>query len=194
MAHDNTYTVPYRRKREARTDYGRRMKLLAGGKPRLVVRKSLKHFRLQVVEYSPAGDKVLIEAHTAELRKSGWKGGTGGTPAAYLCGLLLARKARQARIAEAVPDIGSYASVKGAVLYAALKGAVDGGLKVPLAAEVVPHDDRLTGKAIAAWAAQLRKSNPDQYKRQFSACLGRGLEPEHLPEHVASVKKALAGA
>jgi large subunit ribosomal protein L18 len=194
MAHDNTYTVPYRRKREGRTDYHARMRLLKGQVPRLVVRKSLKHLRLQLVDYSPTGDNVLVEAHTAELTKSGWKGGTGGTPAAYLCGLLLAKKAKAAKIAQATPDLGRYLSVKGAVLYAALKGVVDGGLQVPLAPEVVPAEDRLSGKSIAQWAAHLHKSSPDHYKRQFSGMLARGLEPEHLPEHVTSIKKALMGA
>jgi large subunit ribosomal protein L18 len=170
------------------------MRLRSGNLPRLVVRKSLRHLRLQLVEYAPTGDRILLEAHTAELRESGWKGGSSGTPAAYLCGILLAKKAKQAKIAKAIPDLGNYASVKGAVLYAALKGTVDGGLDVPLAKEVVPDERRLTGATIAGWAAALKKEHPDRYQRQFSACLGRGLEPERLPEHVGQVKKALAGA
>jgi large subunit ribosomal protein L18 len=170
------------------------MRLLQGGLPRLVVRKSQKHFRLQLVEYTPTGDRVVAEAHTRELRASGWKGATSGTPAAYLCGILLARKAKAANVAKATPDLGSYTSVKGAVLYAALKGAVDGGLTVPLAPEVVPDQKRLTGETTATWAAKLKKERPEHYKRQFSGCLSRGLEPERLPEHVGQVKKALAGA
>jgi large subunit ribosomal protein L18 len=37
-----TYKMPFRRRREGKTNYTKRLKLLLSRKPRLVVRKSLK--------------------------------------------------------------------------------------------------------------------------------------------------------
>ena len=92
MAKNKTYSVQYRRKREGRTDYKKRMKLLLGQKPRIVLRKSLKHLRLQLIQFKPSGDEVIATANTSELAKFGWKGNTANTSAAYLTGLLLAKK------------------------------------------------------------------------------------------------------
>ncbi|MGM0388528.1 MAG: 50S ribosomal protein L18, partial [Natrinema limicola] len=42
MATGPRYKVPMRRRREVRTDYHQRLRLLKSGKPRLVARKSNK--------------------------------------------------------------------------------------------------------------------------------------------------------
>ncbi|HLC32810.1 MAG TPA: 50S ribosomal protein L18, partial [Candidatus Nanoarchaeia archaeon] len=120
MATNRTYTVPYRRKREGKTDYRTRMKLLLGSKPRIVLRKSSKHVSLQIVEFHPNGDTVIASANSSELEKFGWKGGSGNTSAAYLTGMLLAKKAK--KNLACVLDIGQMSSVKGATIYAAAKG------------------------------------------------------------------------
>ena len=73
MAKNNSYTVPYRRKRKGATSYKTRLRLIQSGKPRLVIRKSLRNIRLQIIEYSSNNDKVLFSASSAELKKLGWK-------------------------------------------------------------------------------------------------------------------------
>ena len=183
-----TYAVPYRRKRQGTTDYKTRRKLLTGRTLRIVARRSLKNIWLQVVEFHPAGDKVLATAHSHELRKLGWKGALNNLPAAYLCGLLLGKKAKAKNIKNAVFDIGLNVSVKGAVWYAALKGVVDAGVQVPHAKEVLPADQRIRGEHIAAWAAKL-KPDAEKYKRTFNNYLKAGLAPEQLPAHVEDIKK-----
>ena len=75
MAKGTNYRVTFRRRREARTDYRLRKKLIISGSLRLVVRKSLKHINLQIVEAKFEGDSVLAHAGTIELKKFGWKGG-----------------------------------------------------------------------------------------------------------------------
>jgi len=50
MAKGTNYRVTFRRRREGRTDYRLRKKLIISGSLRLVVRKSLKHINLQLVE------------------------------------------------------------------------------------------------------------------------------------------------
>lgn len=188
MATNNKYAVPYRRKREGKTDYKKRRKLLLGSTLRLVVRRSLKHFTLQLVEFQPTGDKVLITAHSKELEKHGWKGSTSNTSAAYLTGMLLAKKAGKKAC---VLDLGQQTSVKGSVLYAAVKGAQDGGLTINCAKEVIPNDKRIKGEHIADMAKTI-KSDKERYEQRFSAYLKKGVPPEELPTHFEEVKAKLA--
>jgi len=149
--------VPYQRKLEGKTDYKKRMTLLKSGKCRLVVRKSLKNIWLQIIEYSNSGDKVLVSAHSRELAKLGWKGYRKNTAAAYLTGLLCGTKAMKKGIKEAVFDSGLYVSTKGSVTYAALKGALDSGLKVPHSEEQFPKESRLKGDHLKKGAEDFEK-------------------------------------
>jgi large subunit ribosomal protein L18 len=183
-----TYTVAYRRKRKGLTDYKTRRKLLSGDGARLIIRRSLKNLWLQIVEYTPTGDKVLISAHSHELRKLGWKGALNNLPAAYLCGLLLGKKAKAKKVAKAVLDIGPNISIKGSVWYAAVKGVVDAGVQVPHAKEILPSEQRIKGEHIAAYAKQL-KAQPEKYQRTFNQYLKAGLQPEQLPAHLEEIKK-----
>lgn len=137
--------VAYRRKREEKTDYKNRLVLLKSGKLRLVIRKSLKNVTAQFVEYSPSGDKILVSAHTNELKKYGWTKSSRNIPAAYLVGLLAGLKAKKKNIKEAILDLGMYKNIKGSILYAALKGALDAGINVPHSKEVLPPEDRIKG-------------------------------------------------
>ena len=68
-----TFKMPFRRRREGKTNYKKRLKLLLSKKPRLVVRKSLKYIRAQIVEFDKKGDKTLASAFSRELKKLGWK-------------------------------------------------------------------------------------------------------------------------
>lgn len=138
------YVVPYRRKRDGLTDYRQRMKLLSSHLPRLVVRKSNAGLSLQIIEYSPSGDRVLFESSTRELQGHGWKAPTGNTPAAYACGLLLASKSK-GKVSSCIVDLGLQSVTKGSRLFAAVKGVADGGVKVPLGPENVPSMDRCMG-------------------------------------------------
>lgn len=184
MARSNTYTVGFRRKRSGKTNYKTRLKLLSGGTPRIVIRKSLKNITAQVVEYNPSGDKVLFTAHSHELTKLGWKGALNNTPAAYLTGLLLASKVKEGNF---VLDIGLNVSAKGSILYACLKGIVDGGLSVPCSDTIFPDDSRIRGEHIAEFAKSI-KDNKELYEKQFSKYIKNGLDPEKLPEHFDAVK------
>lgn len=190
MADNQRFVVKYRRKRVGRTDYKKRLNLLAGDTPRLVVRKSLHHMRLQLVEYIPTGDKVIASATTEELRKQGFKGNSSSLPAAYLCGLLLAKKAREKKVDKAVADLGLATPVGGSVLFAAIAGARAGGLDVPAADDSLPAEDRLKGKHIAAYAVKL-KDNQDVYKRTFARYIKEGLAPEDMEKHVKEVETKL---
>ncbi len=191
MKKHTVYTIPYRRKREGRTNYKVRLRLLLSRKPRLVARLSSKNAVAQLVGYDAVGDKILAASGTKQLAKLGWKGNTGNLSAAYLVGLLLASKAKKAKIQEAVFDIGVQTSIKGSRLYALVKGAMDGGLSIPVSEEILPSNDRIAGKHIADHAKEMKAKEPERYKKYFSLYLKNGLNPEELAQHFEMVKKRI---
>ncbi|BEP17517.1 50S ribosomal protein L18 [Pyrofollis japonicus] len=192
MAHGPRYKVPRRRRREGKTNYYKRYVMVLSGKPRLVVRKTNKYIWVQVVVAKPQGDVTVAAAHSRELvKRYGWRAGTKNTSAAYLTGMLAALRALKAGIRNAVLDIGLHRPVKGARVFAALKGALDAGLEVPHSEEIFPDESRIRGEHIAAYAAMLAQNNPELYERRFSIYLKNGLQPEKLPEHFEEVKNKI---
>ncbi|ACX72079.1 ribosomal protein L18P/L5E [Methanocaldococcus vulcanius M7] len=188
MAKGPIYRVKFRRRREAKTDYRRRLRLLLSKKPRLVARKSLNHCIAQIVLYDEKGDKTVVSAHSRELIKLGYKGHTGNLPSAYLTGYLLGKKALANGYTEAVLDIGLHRATKGNAIFAILKGAIDAGLEIPHGDESLPPEDRIRGEHIKAYAEMLKEEDEERYKKQFSKYLEKGLEPEKLPEHFDEIK------
>lgn len=138
--------VPFRRRREGKTNYRRRLNLLKGGMPRAVVRKSLQNTSVQIVTYDSGGDKVVASAISIELKKFGWTAGTGNVTAAYLTGLLAGKRAKSKGVETAVLDIGLSAPVPGSKVFASLKGLLDSGIEIPHDEEVLPDQGRLEGK------------------------------------------------
>ncbi len=141
------YGLQLKRKRLGRTNYKKRLKLLLANKPRLVIRKSLKNVLAQVVYYDGGGDKVILSAHSSELKKYGW-GGSNNICAAYLVGLLLGNKAKKKNINDLIVDIGLQKSVKGSRIYSVVKGCVDVGMNIPCSEDIFPSEDRIKGKHI----------------------------------------------
>lgn len=151
MATGSRYFVPFRRRREGKTDYYQRTRLVVADVPRMVVRKTNRHIIVQLVTAEMDGDRTLVAANSKELEKYGYKGSTSSTPAAYLTGMLFAVKAKKAQQESAVLDIGLNRATPGARVFAALKGAVDAGLDVPYGEEILPSEERLKGAHIAAY-------------------------------------------
>ncbi|MBC7112627.1 MAG: 50S ribosomal protein L18 [Candidatus Methanomethyliales bacterium] len=192
MAKGPTYRVAFRRRREGRTDYHLRKRLVSSRKPRLVVRKSLKHLSVQLVEARVDGDRVLASATTIELKEFGWKGGTGNLPAAYLVGFLLGKRALSKGFETAVLDLNGYPITKGSRLFAALKGALDAGMQIPHSEEILPADERIKGEHIAKYAELLQRENPAKYQSQFSKYISIGLPPESIVQHFETVKETIS--
>ena len=154
MATGPRYFVSFRRRREGRTDYYCRLKLLLSGKLRMVVRKTNRNIICQLVEAKMEGDRTLVAANSAELVKFGYKGSLGNTPAAYLTGMLFAVKAFNAGYESAILDIGLHRATYGAKVFAALKGAVDAGFDIPHDDKILPGEDRVNGSHIAEYAPE----------------------------------------
>lgn len=151
MATGSRYFVPFRRRREGKTDYYQRTRLVVADVPRMVVRKTNRHIIVQLVTAEMDGDRTLVAANSKELEQYGYKGSTSNTPAAYLTGMLFAVKAKKAQQDSAILDIGLNRATPGARVFAALKGAVDAGLDIPYGEEILPSEDRLKGAHIAAY-------------------------------------------
>lgn len=189
MVKKSSYNMPYRRRREGKTDYKIRKRLVLSDAPRFVVRPTNKNITVQLVEAYTKGDKVTASAHSNELsKKYGWKGSCGNLPAAYLTGLLAGLRATKKDIKKAVLDIGTRRSVKGTRVYAALKGGVDAGLKIPHSESILPAEKRVEGAHIAEYAKQL-STEQEIYKRRFSSYLANKLKPEDTSIHFKGIKE-----
>lgn len=145
------YVVDYRRKRQSKTDYRRRLNILKTVHPRLVIRKYSRNFVVQLVQYNPDGDKILAGANAQTLKKFGWNAGTGNSPAAYLVGYIVGKEAVKKNHKEAVLDLGLQTSTKGSRIYAGLKGALDAGMSINHSPEMIPSEDKINGKQIDAF-------------------------------------------
>nr|AFK41086.1 unknown [Medicago truncatula] len=98
-AYFKRYQVKFKRRREGKTDYRARIRLINQDKNkyntpkyRFVVRFTNKDIVAQIVSASIAGDIVLAAAYSHELPHFGLKVGLTNYAAAYCTGLLLARR------------------------------------------------------------------------------------------------------
>ena len=96
MATGPRYNVAFRRRREMRTDYYVRRKLLRGGETRAIVRRSNKNIMIQFADFDMGGDLIVASATSRELKALGWDKSCSSIPAAYLTGYLAGKKAVKA--------------------------------------------------------------------------------------------------
>lgn len=138
----------YRRRKENKTDYLARNKLLEGNIPRIVARKTNRYIIIQLVESREAQDKVILSANSKELIKYGWpeKYSVKNIMASYLTGFLFGKKMLKAKHEKSILDIGLIRSTKGNKIYAALKGILDAGINVPSSGEIFPSEGRIKGE------------------------------------------------
>ena len=145
--HGPRYKVPFRRRREGVTDYSHRLKLVKSGKARAVVRKTNRYFTVQFIEFENTGDSVVASASSIELAKYGWKGAASNSAAAYLTGLLAARRAVKKGVSVAVLDAGLVSPARNSGIYAALNGMVEAGLEVPHGEGILVPAERIEALA-----------------------------------------------
>ncbi len=159
MARKRPKTVPFGRRRVQKTNYVKRLKLLVSQKPRLVVRFTNTKIIAQIVLFNQGGDRVAAAVDSSLLRKEGWAYSCKNLPAAYLTGLLLGKKAIKNGQSEAILDTGFREPIHQGKLYAFLRGALDGGLKIPHGGDkIFPPEERMFGKHIEQKFAQYLKS------------------------------------
>ncbi len=146
MSSGPRYRVHFRRRREGKTDYRVRLRLLKSGTPRAVVRFSDRVVRVSIVTFDPVGDRVVAAADSRELGGIAFPPSSlASTPAAYLTAYLAGLRAKASGTETAVLDTGLRHPTVGGRLSAALKGLLDAGVEVPHGEEGFPTADRLNG-------------------------------------------------
>jgi len=238
-AYFKRYQVKYRRRREGKTDYYSRKRLIIQDKNkfnspkfRLIVRFTNKDIITQIASSKISGDYILAAAYAHELPRYGFpvKHSTNYS-AAYATGLLLARRVlTKLNLADkyqgtstidgndynveslddgphpfrAFLDVGLRRTTTGSKLFAALKGACDGGLDVPHSdrrfvgydAEAKKSDPEtlrkhIFGGHVGDYMKSLAEEDESSYKRQFSGYVAAGIKPDDLEKVWSKVHSAI---
>jgi large subunit ribosomal protein L5e len=231
------YQVKYRRRREGKTDYYARKRLITQDKNkynspkyRLVVRFTNTDIICQITHATLDGDIILAAAYGRELEHYGVKVGFKNYAAAYATGLLVARRAlaklnlaekyigleeANGEMFEVVPeedgpspfyvllDVGLARTTTGSRLFAALKGAVDGGLSITHdnkrfigfdkeSKEFHPEKLRkhILGGHVAEYMTMIQdKKDPDDF--QFKEYFEKKIKPEDIEEMYINAHKLI---
>ena len=187
----------------------------------LPVSPPLQDVICQVIYAKITGDICMCSAYSHELKKYGIEVGLTNYAACYATGLLCARRLLtklgmdedyegqtdvdgeyflvedegEKRPFTCVLDVGLTRTTTGAKVFGALKGAVDGGLKIPHSEKRFPgydpeakemdaeiHKKYIFGGHVAEYMELLEEEDPDRYQQQFSAFIERDLEGDGLEE------------
>jgi len=233
------FQVKYRRRREGKTDYQSRNKLIIQAKNkyntpkyRLIVRVTNKDVICQIAYSQIVGDYILTAAYAHELPRYGLSVGLTNYAACYATGLLVARRhlakigldklykgkteitgedwsydldqIHGAKPFKANLDAGLARTSTGARIFAAMKGACDGGLNVPhgdsrfagyssdsksLDAEVFRK--YIFGGHVAEYMTKLEEEEPEKYRKQFSKFIAAGVKGDNLEALYTKVHKAI---
>ncbi|XP_023018544.1 ribosomal protein L5 [Leptinotarsa decemlineata] len=221
------YQVKFKRRRQGKTDYYARKRLIVQDKNkyntpkyRLIVRLSNRNVTCQIAYSRIEGDKIVCAAYSHELPKYGIKAGLTNYAAAYATGLLLARRLLKklgldtlyegttdvtgdeynVEGVENGPgafrcylDVGLQRTSTGARVFAAMKGAVDGGLNIPHSTKRFPgydnetknfnaevHRNHIFGIHVADYMRSLEEEDPEAFKRQFSQYIKLGINADQI--------------
>lgn len=114
------------------------------------------------------------------------------------------KKVRDDRPFVALLDIGLRRTTTGAKIFAALKGACDGGLSIPHNPKRFAGFDskkrkldpaklrkRIFGGHVADWMRKLKEDDEQKFNKQFSRYISAGIGPDDLEALYASVHKKI---
>lgn len=226
-AYFKRYQVKYKRRRQGKTDYYARKRLVVQDKNkyntpkyRMIVRFTNKDIICQIAYARIQGDVVVCAAYAHELPEFGVKVGLTNYAAAYCTGLLLARRhLKSLELDETYKgkeevdgemfnvekegdapapfkcylDVGLARTSTGAKVFAAMKGAVDGGLDIPHNEkrfygfdqesknyDPAAHRGRILGSHVADYMRKLKDEDEDAYNRQFKRFNQANISPDAL--------------
>jgi large subunit ribosomal protein L5e len=228
-AYFKRFQVKFRRRREGKTDYFARKRLVVQDKNkyntpkyRMIVRTSNTDVTCQIAYARIEGDVVIAAAYSHELPRYGVKVGLTNYSAAYCTGLLLARRLLQKFKLDsmyegnktidgsmygvednddgpgafrACLDVGLARTSTGARVFAAMKGAVDGGLDIPHSEKRFPgydaeakelnadvHRSHIFGGHVGDYMRHLIEEDEEAYKKQFSRYIKAGVTADSMEE------------
>jgi len=142
--------VQKRRRRQNKTDYLKRMKLLKSEKPRIVFRRTNKYLIAQYVVSDEAQDKVVFGFNSKDLLKHGWdekaKGSLKSVTASCLLGYLSGKKILKDKLETPIIDFGMIRVLHKTKVFAFIKGLIDAGVKIVSKEEAFPEENRLMGE------------------------------------------------
>jgi len=240
-AYFKRFQVKYKRRREGKTDYYARKRLVTNDKNkfgtpkyRFVVRFTNKDIICQVVSSKIKGDICHTAAYAHELPRYGLPVGLTNYSAAYCVGLLCARRLLQKYgldekfegteevtaefedcfvIGEdedgpsafhALPDVGLKRTTLGSKIFAAMKGAFDGGLEIPhnekkfygYDADEKEYDaeanrERILGGHVATYMNSLEEEEPEEFEEKFKKYIESGWTADEMEDKYLAVHKAI---
>merc|ERR1711937_446055 len=242
-AYFKRFQVKYKRRREGKTDYYARKRLVcqsknkyATPKYRFVVRFTNKDIICQVVSSKIKGDVCHTAAYAHELPRYGVKVGLTNYSAAYCVGLLCARRLLTkygladkfegetevtAEYEDSIIlneedgedgvsafhanlDVGLKRTTLGSKIFAAMKGAFDGGLEIPHTekkfygydADEKSYDaesnrERILGGHVAEYMRSLEEEEPEEYQQKFAKYIAAGMTADNLEDKYLEVHKAI---
>jgi large subunit ribosomal protein L5e len=226
-AYFKRFQVKFRRRREGKTDYYARKRLVVQDKNkyntpkyRMIVRSSNRDICCQIAYARLEGDRIVAAAYSHELPRYGVKVGLSNYAAAYCTGLLLARRVLKKFNLDGVYqgnteingehfcvednsdgpgafraclDVGLARTSTGAKVFAAMKGAADGGLDIPHSEKRFPgydkeagefnaevHRNHIFGKHVADYMRSLQEEDDDAFKKQFSLYIKNGVAADSI--------------
>lgn len=105
----------------------------------------------------------------------------------------------------AVLDVGIRATTTGARVFAALKGAADGGLDIPHNEKRFPgylkgakdgfkgdeHRSRIMGEHVADFMNELKEDDPEAFEKRFSQFVAAGVDPDDMEDLYTAVHEAI---
>lgn len=221
------FQVKFKRRRQGKTDYYARKRLIVQDKNkyntpkyRLIVRLSNRNITCQIAYSRIEGDRIVCAAYSHELPRYGIKTGLTNYAAAYATGLLLARRLLKKLGLDTLYegttdvtgdeynvegvdngpgafrcylDVGLQRTSTGARVFAAMKGAVDGGLNIPHSTKRFPgydnesksfnaevHRSHIFGAHVADYMRSLEEEDPEAFKRQFSQYIKLGINADQI--------------
>jgi len=139
-----------RRRKENKTDYVKRLKLLKGEKPRIVFRKTNRYIISEYTLSKEAQDKVVFGFDSRKLNEYGWpkdaQGSLKSTTASYLTGYLIGKIIIKQKLETPILDAGMNRVLHKNKIYAFLKGIIDAGIKINCEKEFFPDELRIKGQ------------------------------------------------
>lgn len=139
-----------RRRRERKTDYSKRIKLLKSGSPRIIFRRTNRYIIAQYITSKQSQDKIEFGINSKKLMEYGWpeefKGSLKSIPASYLLGLLMGRNIIKKKLKTPIVDFGMLRTIHKNRIYAFLKGLIDSDIKIKCKEEFFPPEDKIKGK------------------------------------------------
>jgi large subunit ribosomal protein L18 len=141
-----------RRRKENKTDYFKRLKLLKSGKPRIIFRKTNRYIIGQYITSEEAKDKIIMGITSKELIKYGWPskllGSLKSIPASYLTGYLIGKKIKKIKLENPILDSGMINMVDKSKIYSFIKGLIDSGIDLKCPEKLFPEEDVIVGNKL----------------------------------------------